>query len=262
MMISSSPAFKLAAGVPLSSSPLATRASVTMREATWKPGTTAPVYLDGSLPADAGCDPLCLAALAMPPGVRELSVSYSCKGSIFDRICPFPWTVEERKAIMQERSPEEVALTMNWMRAAELKHSRLAMLAVIGWPLAELLQNSLPFGALAFTDGRAPVITNGLGAYTPFMLIVLGAAGLYELQSVDDVYQTYLSKPTKEYVPGDLGFDPLDLEAKVGSSLDQRSNEVYNGRLAMLAITGFATQEALWGRPVIDLPISDFFFGR
>lgn len=233
---------------------------VTMREAAWKPGAVAPAYLDGSLPADAGCDPLYLAALAMPPGVKKASVNYSCKGSIFDRICPFPWTIEERKGIMEQRTPEEIKLTLNYMRAAELKHSRLAMLAVVGWPLAEMLQSSLPFGALAFTDGRAPVLTNGLGAYTPFMLLVFGVAGFFELQSVDDVYQTYLSPPTKKYVPGDFGFDPLGLEDKV--PFDQRSNEIYNGRLAMLAITGFAVQEALWGRPVIDQPISGFFFGR
>ena len=88
------------------------------------------------------------------------------------------------------------------------------------------------------------------------------AAAYYELQSVDEVYQTFLSQPSKKYVPGDLGFDPLDLEAKFPSDLDQRTNEVYNGRLAMLAITGFCVQEGLWGRPVIDLPISGFFFGR
>lgn len=248
----------------LSSAPMVSPRSpaVAMRDALYKPGATAPAYLDGSLPADAGCDPLCLAALALPPGVRELSVDYSFKGSIFDRICPFPWTVEEREAIMEARTPEEVTLTLKWMRAAELKHSRLAMLAVVGWPLAEILQSSLPFGGLAFTDGRAPVLTNGLLAYSPFMLIVLGAAAWFELQSTDTVFQTFLSPPTKEYVPGDLGFDPLGLMDKVPASLDQRTNEVYNGRLAMLAITGFATQEFLWGRPVIDLPVSNFFFGR
>jgi len=235
---------------------------IAMREATYKPGAVAPAYLDGSLPADVGFDPLCLAALAMPPGVRELSVDYAFKGSIFDRIFPFPWTIEERAAIMDARSPEEVKLTMNYMRAAELKHSRLAMLAVVGWPLAEIFQSSLPFGGLDFTNGCAPVLTNGLTAYTPFMLVVLAGAALFELQSVDEVYQTFLYKPTKEYVPGDLGFDPLDLMEKVPDSIDQRTNEVYNGRLAMLAITGFATQEFLWGRPVIDLPISGFFFGR
>ena len=41
---------------------------------------------------------------------------------------------------------------------------------------------------------------------------------------------------------------------------DQRTNELYNGRLAMLAITGFAIQEGLWGSPVISQ--TPGFFGR
>ena len=38
--------------------------------------------------------------------------------------------------------------------------------------------------------------------------------------------------------------------------------ELRNGRLAMLAITGFAVPEFLWHTPVVSLPISSFFFGR
>ena len=238
--------------------------AIAMREATYKPGAVAPSYLDGSLPGDAGCDPLCLVALAQPPGVRPTSVAYSMKGSFLDRICPFPWSVEERVAIMAQRTPEEVKLTIDWMRAAELKHSRLAMLAVVGWPLAEVF-NSGWIHALDFTAGRAPSLLNGgLGAYAPFLLLAAGGAAYLELQTVDDVYQTYLSKPTKTYVAGDLGFDPLDLEAKAKADFamigDQRTNELYNGRLAMLAITGFAIQEGLWGSPVISQ--TPGFFGR
>jgi len=56
---------------------------------------------------------------------------------------------------------------------------------------------------------------------------------------------------------GDLGFDPLGLAEKGG---DLRAVEIYSGRLAMLAITGFAVQESLWGVPVVDQTPS--FFGR
>ena len=73
--------------------------SATMREATYRPGVTAPAYLDGSLPADAGCDPLCLASLALPPGVEDHNVDYPCKGSILDTWCFFPWSLAERQAI-------------------------------------------------------------------------------------------------------------------------------------------------------------------
>merc|ERR1712147_456465 len=103
--------------------------------------------------------------------------------------------------------------TMDWMRAAELKHSRLAMLAVVGWPLAELLN---PFNALGFTNGRAPSLFNGgLDAYAPFLLLAVGAASYLEMQSIDDVYQTYLSEPEEQYIPGNLKFDPLKLKEKM-----------------------------------------------
>ena len=39
-----------------------------------------------------------------------------------------------------------------------------------------------------------------------------------------------------------------------------RANELFNGRLAMLAITGFAVQEFVWGKPVIEQ--TPLFFGR
>ena len=46
---------------------------VSMRDAAYKPGEVAPAYLDGTLPADDGCDPFCLAALATPVGVVPVS---------------------------------------------------------------------------------------------------------------------------------------------------------------------------------------------
>ena len=48
-----------------------------------------------------------------------------------------------------------------WMREAEIKHARLAMLAAAGWPLAELLNKLLGGGALSATNGRAPSLFNG-----------------------------------------------------------------------------------------------------
>ena len=36
--------------------------------------------------------------------------------------------------------------------------------------------------------------------------------------------------------------------------------ELKNGRLAMMAITGMAVQETLWGKPVVEQ--TPFFFGH
>merc|ERR1712129_236543 len=53
---------------------------------------------------------------------------------------------------------------------------------------------------------------------------------------------------------GDFGFDPMGISKEEGRSRQKelRGAELYNGRLAMLAITGFAVQEFLWSKPVIE----------
>jgi len=231
-----------------------------VRDATYRPGEKAPYWLDGSMPGDAGCDPLCLVALATPVGVTPTEGYELATGSFLDRIVPFPWSVKLRTEIMSRRSPAEQKLTLQWQRDAEIKHGRLAMLAAVGWPLSELLN---PLGCLNFLGGRAPSFLNGgLDAYAPFFLLVLAGSTFVEMQQVPNTNQMWCDPELydAEYVPGDLGFDPLGLADKL--PLDVRTAEVYNGRLAMLAITGFAVQEALWGGPVVSLPISSFFFGR
>ena len=90
----------------------------------------------------------------------------------------------------------------------------------------------------------------------------------------------------KSYVPGDCGFDPLGLYGWYGSNVgvmdqmraqadpqvafqmaeearrEMETAEIKNGRLAMLAITGFAFQEAIWQTPVVDqTPLFFTFFG-
>ena len=64
----------------------------------------------------------------------------------------------------------------------------------------------------------------------------------------------WLSKSSKAYSAGGLGasldFDPLGLKAKLPKDYDAATAELYNGRLAMLAITGFSVQEFVWGSPI------------
>eukprot|EP00966_Prymnesium_polylepis_P315325 7285828-Prymnesium_polylepis.1 len=100
----------------------------------------APAWIDGSLPADCkrrrgsngqnvclrsgvhGCDPLCLAALAKPaPDMLKTCL-----------------TPTDRNAAMLALTPAAQQKKVVWMREAEVKHARLAMLAAAGWPLAEL----------------------------------------------------------------------------------------------------------------------------
>ena len=73
-------------------------------------------------------------------------------------------------------------------------------------------------------------------------------------------------------MPGDLGFDPIGFSTGQGYVPSQQAKfageakeelqtaEIKHGRLAMLAITGFAVQEFLWGSPVVQQ--TPWFFGR
>ena len=134
--------------------------------------------------------------------------------------------------------------------------------AVLSWrprrPLAELVN---PW-SLGTTGGRAPSLFNGGlldGPITPFLLVVLGATAYLEVRTQDQVNGIGLPA---EYVPGDLKFDPLGYYTIEGPSKKKelQRDELYNGRLAMLAITGFAVQEFLYSTPVIEQ--TPFFFGK
>ena len=146
------------------------------------------------------------------------------------------------------------------MREAELKHSRLAMLAAVGWPLAELWDKSIA-GALGLqpaltASGASPSLLNGgLDKIEPdYWVIVASIAGLAELSNSETK-----EEKGKAYVPGDCGFDPLNLmpEDKDGI-MAMQTKEIKHGRIAMMAILGYAVQEALYRIPVTDE--TPFFF--
>ena len=178
-----------------------------------------PLHLDGSMAGDAGFDPLGFAA---------------------------------------GTSDAESSSRLAFMRGAELKHARIAMLAALGWPVAELFHNKLAFALslkpfLMFGDRVPSVLNGGLGhaiePYWPFMAAALAlASGVEIIHKYDKTANPALYE---ERGPGDLAFDPLNLS---GGKFDRRTlelAEIKNGRVAMLAVTAFAFQEAFTGAGVI-----------
>lgn len=219
--------------------------SLTPREARWKPGEVAPAYLTGELAGDVGFDPLVLAALAKKPIPDLLTGGWP--------------TMNQRSIIMANLSPEEQLASVEWMRAAELKHARLAMLAAVGWPLAELIN---PW--LGATGGRAPSVLNGglFDGVIPFFLVISLMAGALMENKLEERLNQQWRLTSEKPTAGDFGFDPIGFYREEGAFRQKqlRAQELFNGRLAMLAITGFAAQEFLWGKPVVEL--TPFFFGR
>merc|ERR1711990_711282 len=97
------------------------------------------------------------------------------------------------------------------------------------------------------TNGRAPSLFNGhLFDHLPFLVFVFGGLAALELTTKDTVKN------------GDYGFDPLGFASGVGAMGTLKTAEIKHGRAAMMAITGFAVQEFLYGKPVVEQ--TPFFF--
>ena len=97
------------------------------------------------------------------------------------------------------------------------------------------------------------------------MLIVIGLLEFHsEIPSGGQKHYLNGGTPGKIMVGGFPLFDPIGF---MGSMSQEKKDaklvsEIKNGRLAMLAITGYAFQEFLWGTPVVDqTPIFFTFFG-
>jgi hypothetical protein len=143
--------------------------------------------------------------------------------------------------------------TLTNMREAELKHCRLAMLAAAGWPVAELFDKQLAESAglpTALTkSGASPSILNGGldKIEIAYWVAVAALAGIVELENMK-----VKEEKGKAYITGDCGFDPLGLyPAEKKGQMEMQTKELKNGRLAMMAILGFAVQEALFQSPVV-----------
>merc|ERR1719240_235837 len=180
-----------------------------------EPSEVRPGFVSG-LPGDAGFDPLGLANF-------DLNLESA--------------TEKKRSA----------ALVLRDYRDAELKHGRLAMLAAVAWPLQEKLnpllaaQYHMP-NMLAETGGLSPSVLNGgleqgviPGAVITFALLVslVEAQGLRIKKSDGD-----------DWLPGDYGTLRL-AEKGTPQFFSLQEGEIWNGRIAMIAILAYVVQEAV-----------------
>jgi len=146
-------------------------------------------------------------------------------------------------------------------REAEVTHGRVAMLATLGYLVAE------PFHPFFNGEISGPANSH-LGQVQeqyPFFFAFLGTAiGTWEiiraiigwerpvtaLEKNQDVEgKTWLSKLNDDYYPGDIGFDPLNLKPTDPTEFaEMQTKELNNGRLAMIAAMGMIVQEQITGQ--------------
>ena len=144
------------------------------------------------------------------------------------------------------------ALVLRDYRDAELKHGRLAMLAAVAWPLQEYINPYLAAklhlpNLVAETGGLSPSVLNGgleqgpiPGAVITFFFLValVEAQGLRIKKSDGD-----------DWLPGDYGTLRI-AEKGTEQFYSLQEGEIWNGRIAMIAIAAYVAQEAISGVPV------------
>eukprot|EP00596_Hydrurales_sp_CCMP1899_P006240 CAMPEP_0119041996 /NCGR_PEP_ID=MMETSP1177-20130426/14276_1 /TAXON_ID=2985 /ORGANISM="Ochromonas sp, Strain CCMP1899" /LENGTH=220 /DNA_ID=CAMNT_0007008481 /DNA_START=123 /DNA_END=785 /DNA_ORIENTATION=+ len=177
-----------------------------------------PVNLDGSMPGDVGFDP---AGFSNKP--------------------PKAWLI----------GGEENSL--KWYREAEIVHSRVAMLAVVGFLFPSLVGHF---------DGNPAigVPADAFAELNPYKaLTTVPAEGLWQISLI--IFGIELQR-TKRCIrgdkePGDLGlgqtgFNPFKFDYSEEEYFEKQVQEIKHGRLAMIGIMGFLLQASASGEGVVQ----------
>jgi hypothetical protein len=136
---------------------------------------------------------------------------------------------------------------IRFYREVELKHGRLGMLAALGFLVGE---NFHPlFGGNIDAPAYLAFQQTPLQTFWP---LVVTAIAILEIYSVFTFNSPAGGEPwsiRSDHVPGDLGFDPLNLKPTDPEELKtMQTKELNNGRLAMLAAAGMILQEYATGQ--------------
>lgn len=136
------------------------------------------------------------------------------------------------------------------------------MLAVVGWPMSELLAPDW----MLQDGGCAPSVLNGVNPLS-FLAIAafLGASSFFEYKTalrpsldtpMGKLHAKDMSAIWKYGVAGDYNWDPLHWYSSCGDDFKGRKGlrdvELSHGRVAMLGITYFAAWEALTNHAIVE----------
>lgn len=191
------------------------------------------------LPGDWGFDPLNFAS-------RDFILCFQ-----YNVLQSLPGTQKEPPP-----PPRPSALILRDYREAEIRHGRLAMLAAIFWPLQEMLDRLLldedQFGTIVYDTVTLP--------YFPLLMtltmMLLGYLDIFakQIQEQENIGDAFL--------PGDCFWDPLKILQGAPPSMirNMQERELFNGRMAMLAVAAYLFEEAASGVPIIAIEGNQLLF--
>ena len=130
-----------------------------------------------------------------------------------------------------------------FVQESELKHGRVAMVSSL---LIPLLDNANP-------DVLGVNYVNSLDPGV--QLLLLGIFGCSEVAQLMKAYEfpsnsTQWFNMKNDHVPGEYGFDPMKF-ATYSNYESIKTNEMFVGRVAMIAVACQMTNELLVGEPVL-----------
>ena len=134
-------------------------------------------------------------------------------------------------------------------REAELKHGRVAMLAVVGTMVQENFHPLFGFADKEM-DGAIFHFQEIENVFPSFWALVVFSIGIIEAQGIFNLWDApgtvgegQIAGIRDDVICGDYGFDPLGLKDDEEKFLTMRTKELNNGRLAMIAAAGITVQE-------------------
>ena len=131
------------------------------------------------------------------------------------------------------------------------------MRASVGFLVCEAVEGS---SFLFDAQVSGPAITHLSQVPVPFWLLLTIAIGASEQKRATIGWVEPENVPfdqpgllRDEYIPGDIGFDPLGLKPDDEEEfVALQTKELQNGRLAMLAAAGFMAQELVDGKGILE----------
>ena len=140
-----------------------------------------------------------------------------------------------------------------------MKHGRVAMVAFIGIMVAEsfnpLFEGKIT-GPAIYQYQQAEDLVSFFSVQALFgtaLVEITNILGGWETAKDTNNRKGKFAQLKKNYVNGDIGFDPLGLKPSDPAELATlQTKELNNGRLAMLAVAGIIAQEAVNGKGVLE----------
>jgi light-harvesting complex I chlorophyll a/b binding protein 1 len=135
---------------------------------------------------------------------------------------------------------DDVGIDLYWLREAEIKHCRVAMLAVVGFLQVELFGPAPGCEAAAGIKCQTDAFWALWNSHPQYVAAGLLFIGIAEMVSG---IATTSGRAGGDRAPGDYGLDPLGyMKGDPAKAMRLQAQEVANGRLAMWAAFGLIVQ--------------------